>query len=50
MVILSQQVRLSLSEIMDELDEILQHFPNTRLFDESIVRKKLKEYVALMIY
>lgn len=50
MVILSQQARLSLSEIMDELDEILQHFPNTRLFDESTVRKKLKEYVALMIY
>ncbi len=46
MGILSQQARLSLSEIMDELDEILQHFPNTRLFDESTVRKKLKEYVA----
>ena len=46
MVILSQQSRLSLSEIMDELDEILQHFPNSRLFDESTVRKKLKEYVA----
>lgn len=46
MVILSQQSRLNLSEIMDELDEILQHFPNTRLFDESTVRKKLKEYVA----
>lgn len=46
MVILSQQSRLSLSEIMDELDKILQHFPSTRLFDESTVRKKLKEYVA----
>lgn len=46
MVILSQQSRLSLSEIMDELDEILQQFPNSRLFDESTVRKKLKEYVA----
>lgn len=46
MVILSQQARLSLSEIMDELDEILQHFPNSRLFDESTIRKKLKEYVA----
>lgn len=46
MVILSQQSRLSLSEIMDELDEILQQFPNARLFDESTVRKKLKEYVA----
>lgn len=46
MVILSQQSSLSLSEIMDELDEILKHFPNSRLFDESTVRKKLKEYVA----
>ena len=46
MVILSQQARLSLSEIMDELDEILQHFPNSQLFDESTIRKKLKEYVA----
>ena len=46
MVILSQQSRLNLSEIMDELDEILQQFPNTRLFDESTIRKKLKEYVA----
>lgn len=46
MVILSQQSRLSLSEIMDELDEILQQFPNARLFDESTIRKKLKEYVA----
>ena len=46
MVILSQQSRLSLSEMMDELDEILQQFPNARLFDESTIRKKLKEYVA----
>lgn len=46
MVILSQQSSLSLSEIMDELDEILQQFPNARLFDESTIRKKLKEYVA----
>lgn len=46
MVILSQQSRLNLSEIMDELDEILQQFPNVRLFDESTIRKKLKEYVA----
>lgn len=46
MVILSQQSKLNLSEIMDELDEILQQFPNARLFDESTIRKKLKEYVA----
>ncbi len=35
---------LSLSEIMDELDRRLAGFQQPRLFDESTVRKKLKEY------
>lgn len=36
----------SLSEIMLEIDERLSVFENPRMFDESTVRKKLKEYTA----
>lgn len=41
----SPEVTLSLSEILEALDGYLQGFPESMVFDESTVRKKLKEYV-----
>lgn len=38
---------LSMKEIMEEIDEYLSEFENPRTFDESTVRKKLKEYVSI---
>ena len=38
--------KLTLPEIMDALDERLDAFENPRAFDESTVRKKLKEYIS----
>ena len=40
----SPEVILSLPEILDEMDEYLSGFENPMMFDESTVRKKLKEY------
>ena len=40
----SPEVVLSLPEILDEMDEYLSGFENPMMFDESTVRKKLKEY------
>ncbi len=40
------QISLSLSEIMQKLDEYLCNFTQPMMFDESTVRKKLKEYMA----
>lgn len=40
----SPEIVLSLPEILDEMDEYLSGFENTMMFDESTVRKKLKEY------
>lgn len=37
---------LSISEITEKIDEYLCNFSNPRIFDESTVRKKLKEYVT----
>lgn len=37
---------MSLSEITDKIDERLSQFSEPRMFDESTVRKKLKEYVS----
>ena len=37
---------LSISEITKKIDEYLCNFSNPRIFDESTVRKKLKEYVT----
>ncbi len=42
----SPDVRLSLHEITGEIDERLLSFPEPRLFDESTVRKKLREYIS----
>ena len=40
----SPEVVLSLPEILDEMDEYLSGFENPMMFDESTIRKKLKEY------
>ncbi|MBQ3084167.1 MAG: WYL domain-containing protein [Clostridia bacterium] len=38
---------LSLSEILEKLDDYLSEFECPMMFDESTVRKKLKEYIGL---
>ncbi len=43
----SPQVQRSLSQLVTEIDAYLQDFPEPMTFDESTVRKKLKEYTAL---
>lgn len=40
----SPEVVLSLPEIIDKIDEYLSGFANPMVFDESTIRKKLKEY------
>ena len=46
----SAEIKLTLSEIMDCINEkYLSEFENPQMFDESTVRKKLKEYCALGI-
>ena len=41
----SPEVVLSLPEILQKIDEYLNSFANPMVFDESTVRKKLKEYM-----
>ena len=38
-------ISMNIGEIMEEVDEFLSEFDTPRYFDESTVRKKLKEYV-----
>ena len=45
----SPEVMLSLPEILEQIDVYLSHFQEPMVFDESTVRKKLKEYVELGI-
>jgi hypothetical protein len=45
----SPEIKLSLSEILEEIDKALDAFPEPMVFDESTVRKKLKEYISLGI-
>ena len=42
----SPEVVLSLPEILEHIDEYLCAFENPMVFDESTVRKKLKEYIS----
>lgn len=42
----SPEVVLSLPEILEQIDEYLCAFENPMVFDESTVRKKLKEYMS----
>ncbi len=44
-ILYSPDVSLTLAELMDQIDEYLQYFQAPKMFDESTVRKKLKEYV-----
>lgn len=41
----STEIVLSLPEILEKIDEYLSGFENPMMFDESTVRKKLKEYM-----
>ena len=41
----SPEVCLSLPEILEKIDEYLSDFENPMVFDESTVRKKLREYI-----
>ncbi len=43
----SPEVTLSLSQILEGMDKALSAFPEPMVIDESTVRKKLKEYMAL---
>lgn len=45
-ILSSPETVLSLTEILQKIDEYLSHFENPITFDESTVRKKLKEYTA----
>lgn len=45
-ILSAPEISMSLSEITAEVDEILSEFDEPRYFDESTVRKKLKEYVS----
>lgn len=42
----SPEIRMTLADITDEIDLRLSSFSEPRIFDESTVRKKLKEYVS----
>lgn len=41
----SSEIVLSLPEILEKIDEYLSKFESPMMFDESTVRKKLKEYI-----
>ena len=45
-ILSSPEVSLTLGEITDKIDEYLRGFSEPKMFDESTVRKKLKEYVS----
>ena len=45
-ILYDENVSLSLGRITEKIDEYLSHFKKPRMFDESTVRKKLKEYVG----
>ena len=45
-ILSSPEISLTLSEITEEIDEYLCEFSEPKMFDESTVRKKLKEYVS----
>lgn len=45
-ILFSSEIRMSLSEITAEVDNILSNFSEPRYFDESTIRKKLKEYIS----
>lgn len=48
-ILVSAEQPLTLSEITEQIDEYLSVFKKPRMYDESTVRKKLKEYIAVGI-
>jgi len=48
-ILSSPEIALPLTEILSKIDDYLAHFENPKTFDESTVRKKLKEYIELGI-
>ena len=45
-ILYTPQIRLSVPQIMERIDGYLASFREPKMFDESTVRKKLKEYVS----
>lgn len=45
-ILYSPEVLMSLTEILEKVDKYLDGFESPMMFDESTVRKKLKEYIA----
>lgn len=45
-ILSSSGVSLTIGQMMDQIDEYLSAFPEPKMFDESTVRKKLREYVS----
>ena len=43
-ILYSPDIRLSIKQIMEEIDVYLSQFPDEKMFDESTIRKKLREY------
>ena len=48
-ILFDENTRLTLVQIMDQIDEYLSCFCEPKFFDESTVRKKLKEYADIGI-
>lgn len=44
-ILSTPEISMTIQEIMSEVDDVLSEFGNPRNFDESTIRKKLKEYV-----
>ena len=44
-ILYGPDIRLSIKQIMEEIDVYLSQFPDAKMFDESTIRKKLREYV-----
>lgn len=45
-ILSDEEIYLTLHEIMEQIDEYLSQFSEPRMFDESTVRKKLREYAT----
>ncbi|MDO4488895.1 MAG: WYL domain-containing protein [Eubacteriales bacterium] len=45
-ILSNPEICLSITEIMEKMDDYLSCFREPRVFDESTIRKKLKEYVS----
>ena len=43
-ILYSPDISLSIKQIMEEIDKYLSQFPDAKMFDESTIRKKLREY------